>query len=642
MRKYTLKLKTPKTLTLPIPGWPKGLNTIVNAQSIDDQELAEAVNVAYTQYGVLSKRAGTSLIVTLPTNPVQGFGTFYYVNSDGSLTRYFLVIAGGVMYSIDPINLAYTTISGFTFHPTNKVTMKQAYNFLYIFDGFNTMVKWDGSAFTQYTALSDPGTLTITKNGSGTGTGSYFYVIAAFNETGETNITNEVSLTTMPTPLTTTTYLTLSWPAVSGAAGYNVYKGNYAGDEFFLTSTQSNSFIDQGQYDSGQSNVLTPPNENTTSGHTFLLAEIYKETIYGVDKDNPYRLWYSGGLQFIDSFAAGNGGGYIDYHAEEGSPITGLKAFAGLGKDYLYIFKDHKIGQGSFGSANEFIVSDVNLSIGASSNLSIIPFENDMGFWSRYGAYTLRMEQAYLNVLRVAELTAKVHDSYVAPIQPSAVGGACGIYDKNNHVIVWSLPLGAVSNNTSLAFDTIYQAFSEYRGIVATAFSTFVDTNNNEFSFGGNTAGQIFRLFNGASDLGSPIYFRAATKVYDMKQFMAYKFLIRIFFLFGNVNASNFICTLIRDGTVEVGQFAITSGQGAAGWGTDFWGEVLWGESSGTPLGVNARSVLRYFDINKNILNIQAIFEDTSASDTFEILSMALAYQQSNTPLPSSYKIQAS
>lgn len=647
MREFNLKLKQPKTLTLPIPGWPLGLNTLVNAQSINDQELAEAVNVAYTQYGVLSKRAGTQLLVTLPKSPIQGLGTFYVVNSDGSITRTFLAVAGGTLYKIDPINFSYSAVTGFTFHPSNPVSIKQWKNFIYFADGYNTLVKWDGTTFTQQTALLDPGsTLSLTKTGTGTGQTNWYYVITAYNAAGETNISNEVSSTSAPSAWNSTTYATLNWTAVSGATGYNIYRtnptiGGFPGDEFLLASVTTNSFTDQGQYDSGQSAFKAPPTQNTTAGIVFDFIEIYKDTIFGVDKNTPFRLWYSGGLIYIDNFAPEHGGGYIDYHAEEGSPITGLKAFAGLGKDYLYVFKDRKIGQASFGSQlGELLVSDVNLSIGASSNLSITPFDNDLAFWSRYGMYTLRMEQAYLNVLRVAELSAKVHNNYVEPIQSSAVGNVCGIFDKTNHVIVQSIPLGTAANSTSLAFDTIYQSFAEYRGVIATAFTRFIDVNMNEFSYGGNASGQIFKLFSGTSDLGNSIYFRAATKIFDMKQPWMYKFLQRIFFLFGNVNAQSFTCTLIQDGTIGLAEFPIGSGQGTAGWGTDFWDNFMWGTSNQNPLGVNARNLLRYFDANKNVLSMQAVFEDLSSTDTFEILSLGFMYQQSTLPLPSSYKVQ--
>lgn len=70
---------------------------------------------------------------------------------------------------------------------------------------------------------------------SGGGTfaaGTYYWVVTAINSRGETIASNEVSAT-----LTLDQQQVLNWGAVSGATGYNVYRGTASGLENVLVTT---------------------------------------------------------------------------------------------------------------------------------------------------------------------------------------------------------------------------------------------------------------------------------------------------------------------------------------------------------------------------------------------------------------------
>lgn len=639
-----MNLKRPKLRTLPLPGWLRGLNTLVNPNQIREDELAEAVNVAYAQYGVIKPRKGSSLVVNLENAPVQGFGVYNKRDGAGNITRYFCAVCNGHFYTIDPINKTKTLIAGKTFHATNPVTMIQGLNYLYIFDGLNPITKWDAVSFTAFTTLTTPLVPVLTKNGSGTGTKTYSYIITACSAAGgETVGSPAAQLASMPSPLNTATFIGITWTAVPNATQYNIYRGS-PGNETFLTAVTEAAFNDQGQADATASLLILPPTVNSTAGPVFTVAEIYHSSVIGVDNSNKSRIWFSAGLDRIDSYSPGEGGGWFDYHPEDGESVNALKVFAGLGRDYLYLFKDHKTGQMNFvattGFAGAVTVADINITVGAASSSSVVPFDNDLAFWSRYGAYTLRMEANFLSILRVSELSIKVHPTLVDPINQKYISKIAGIYNKSNHVLIWSVPLGSNTvNSTSVAFDPLYLGFAEYRGIAGVCFVNFVDANNGEFSYSGDTAGNVLLLYSGGSDNGASIYFRAATKVVDMDQAYAYKYFDRVIFIFGNVNASNFSVSLIQDGLTLLKQFSVTTPSGAAGWDTDFWGKVLFDTSAGTPVSILVRSVLRFFDIKKDLFSVQTIFEDTSTTDSFEILQMFFNWRESNKPLPSASRV---
>lgn len=631
--------KPPKLNVLPVKGWPRGLNTLVNSNQLNNDELAEAINTAFSQYGVLSKRAGSSLIVNLDTTPIQGMGVFNKRNGDGSITKFFCAVCNGKFYTIDPVNKTKSLQAGATFNTTNRVVIVQGMNNLYIFDGVSNITKWDGSTFTVFTAISAPTAPTLVKTGAGTGSTTFYYIVTAVNGSGETLGTTVVSQASMPAQLNSTTYLTFSWTAAAGATAYNVYRSTISGaNATYLSTTSAVSFVDQGQADSTQSQTILVPTENTTGGPIFTTAECYRNSIMGVEASDKSKVWFSAGGDKIDSFSPGDGGGWYRYHPETGEPVNGLKVYAGLGQDYCYFFQDHKIGQFAFGTPAP-TVKDVNLSVGASSDASIVPFENDLGMMSRYGIYTLRMEPNFVNVLRISELSVRIHNTYINPITQSAMNKVCGIYNKANHVMLYSIPSGATNNNTSIAFDPVYQGFSEYRGIAARVFCNFVDVNNNENTYIGDGSGNILQMFSGTSDNGSNIYFKASTKSFDMDAPYAYKYLKRIFFIFGNLNVSSLNLTLIRDGSILQVQKTIASPLGQTGWDVDFWDTQYWDGTSGTPIGINTKFVQKYYDISRDMFSLQSIFEDNEASSSFDILGLYILWHASNRQPPSTQKL---
>lgn len=89
------------------------------------------------------------------------------------------------------------------------------------------------------TALSAPASLSASQGvgGADLSAASYFYKVTATNSSGETTASPEASATisAIGEPID------LSWPAVSGATGYNVYRGTSAGAENLLFLSFANS-----------------------------------------------------------------------------------------------------------------------------------------------------------------------------------------------------------------------------------------------------------------------------------------------------------------------------------------------------------------------------------------------------------------
>lgn len=83
---------------------------------------------------------------------------------------------------------------------------------------------------------------TTSTTGGSLAAATYYYVVTAFNRTGEALKSNEVTRVTTGS----TSTVSLSWSAVSGAMGYRVYRSTSTGTENFLVETTATTFTDTG------------------------------------------------------------------------------------------------------------------------------------------------------------------------------------------------------------------------------------------------------------------------------------------------------------------------------------------------------------------------------------------------------------
>lgn len=112
--------------------------------------------------------------------------------------------------------------------------------------------------------------------------GTYYYVVTALNANGETVASNEKNIVT--TGATST--VTVSWSAVTGATGYNIYRSNATGTETFLISVGAVvTYTDTG---SGTPTSVLPPANNTTGtwARSGMLANCYVASLTPKAADN--------------------------------------------------------------------------------------------------------------------------------------------------------------------------------------------------------------------------------------------------------------------------------------------------------------------------------------------------------------------
>jgi hypothetical protein len=138
-----------------------------------------------------------------------------------------------------------------------------------------------------------PATSTTGGNGSLNATTTYYYKVTAVNANGETVGSSEQSVTTGAGATNTNT---INWTAVSGATGYNIYRGTASGQEVFRLNSSaltgaSTSITDgtAGTTTGGNAGYATPPLVNTTgvklgiSQPTTLVPSAASDLAFAVD-----------------------------------------------------------------------------------------------------------------------------------------------------------------------------------------------------------------------------------------------------------------------------------------------------------------------------------------------------------------------
>jgi hypothetical protein len=127
----------------------------------------------------------------------------------------------GVYFAEDYVELACSTASSTIRYTTNGSTPT-------------------GSS-TVYSGVSSPTIASVTNTGAGSLTQQPFYKVTATNAAGESLPSVEVA-----GPTNSSYQATISWGAIAGATGYNVYRSYSSGTEQFVASTASTSYVDTG------------------------------------------------------------------------------------------------------------------------------------------------------------------------------------------------------------------------------------------------------------------------------------------------------------------------------------------------------------------------------------------------------------
>jgi hypothetical protein len=521
MIRYNFPKPNKKLLSIEGKNYIKGLNTLVSATQIRNDELSEAIDIQLIEDGkVQVPRDGQSYFGNSNGSKVTGIFPFY--KSDG--TRQLLRTCGTKLQVYNSTTGDFDDVTGKDFTTTLNTEAIMAYDKLYLCNGIDNLCYYDGTNVVTWTGISAPTSPTCTRTGGGTGSFTFSYKITAVTAIGETEPTAAATATLNQATLSPTVYMTVGWTASTSAIGYNIY-GRKDGSWYFLKYVEgqaTNSYVDTGVDTPYE--ILIPPLANYTAGVKGKYIQVYKESLFVFgDPAYPSRLYYSGGGDKINDFSAANGGGFIDISNNDGQYGTGMIPF----KNSLVVFKDNSIYQFSFTTSGAPSVTQITAAVGAKSSRSIVLVENDIFFASNNGVYTIGNESGFaIDVLRTNELSARVRSIFQS-MAPSRTGNVAAIYAKTanlNLVIFAYTPAGGTYNSKALIYDRERIAWYEWTNIQANCWTNFIGSDGvQHILYGDDNSGYVKEILSGSSDFGTAISGKVKLKSFSYDSLTTYK-----------------------------------------------------------------------------------------------------------------------
>ena len=377
----------------------KGYISTLADSRIPQDALADTLNISLEQDGLPRPRPSLIRYGEQPLGTVIGVGTFTkIVSGEPEHWEIAMQVIGGIgKIHVRKDGDTWTAVAGVgnSYNSSAWTTFTQSNNRVYVSNGVNNMSYYDINAgtITSYTALSTPSAPTVTQTGL-TGTNyTQRYKISANNAAGESAASTAGTVQTLKLRDAwngTGEYVDVSWSSVVGAVSYNVYWGDAAGHEYYLTTVTGTTFRDDSSIAANTFRLY--PQADSTTGPKLKYLYNKNAQLFGVDDvNNRSYLWYSGtGLNSGD-FSPFNGGGFvaIDYGGDtvpvavrafrdgKGTPaLTVLtKGAAGKGKLFHVTFNETTYGDTLIVYPE---VYEANGQSGTTSPLAVVEANNNL------------------------------------------------------------------------------------------------------------------------------------------------------------------------------------------------------------------------------------------------------------------------
>ncbi len=640
------RLRSKKPSRLQIDEFGGGVNVNFSETRLKKNEAKEATNLMLIEDGIWDKRWGTKTKITMGAN-IDGF--FEYVKSDGTTEE--IILAGGTIYKSTDLATT-TTLTGATYTAGKQCYGIQIGSNLYIGNGTDALIKYDGSTLSQYTALANPGTVTPTRGaGLSAGSYSYYYKVTAINSVGETAPSAEATITVNKDRnlwSAATEYIQLDWTVVTNATKYIIYYADTSGYEVKLAEVTANTYQDKGT--AIPNPYIEPPTANSTGGPKLSQMWLSGNRLWGVDPNNPYRAWFSGAGVYLGNFATGYGGGWVE--VEKGGRSSAVGGIDFQGKTHLICKTPEGKGavwqitldsQTISGTSTSYIVpipTKIIGQVGGEAPRGIILVENDAWFPNKNGVQILGNEPGVLNVLRTKEVSTKLRP-YFRALDAGSISKICAYYYDAKVFI--SVPTSSGDPNKTVVFDWERTAWIKDWSVGFTQFGEFTDTNKTTH-FLGSSGTKLKELSSAyADDDGVAFAWKYLSPRIpvsdDWTQFGKIK---RGYVRLRNTQGSiNFTFS----GTGKTKSFrtlatgTVTQGVSDTGMGWDQVGNFLVGSTNGKPTVFADESLIRYLTVNKLLRDMQWQVSGSAALDRAVITGLMAKGFLLAAGEPSSWKL---
>ena len=400
--------------------------------------------------------------------------------------------------------------------------------------------------------------------------------------------------------------------------------------------------VDAGSQLSGT--TLTRPTTTIKGGYGIYYAD--KQIVSGVP-EHPNRLYISSPVDVADftntnptgvgeysvynasthpaaTTFAGSDANYLDVARDDGDRITGLAKYT----DKLIIFKERAIYSLQFDTNGLPIVSLVTSAIGCVSHWSIDQVDNDLLFLSRNGYYVFGTQPQYFDQLRTNELSIRVRP-FIKAIKSDNLNRAAAIWYDNTYYC--SAPVGnSNTNNRVFTYHRQYTAWLQSNAIAANAFTTFIDSGNNEgLYYADDTQAQVWKQTSGYTDDGEGIDMFWESKAYDLGKFDEVKRFIDFTLLFRQLRGSVKV-TITIDGNRITKNYTIPGTSFSGGMGRGRLGRTLLGgksERAKSASNVVTSNIPIRLNVGENGRTIKVRVQNSTAGESFVLLGYNIGYR---------------
>lgn len=461
----------PAQIILTQDKFDRGVISLIDQSKLPRNALKEATNIFLAEDGAPTLRPGLDWYGTAPSAFAID-GADFYVTATGAI--HLIVVANGSVYTSTNDGLTWALCTGGTFTVGKKVQMVQAADYLYMYNGWDNIIRYDGSTTLQtYTALSAPSGISLTKTGLGGTTYTYRYRVAAVNDIGYTQASTALTIQTDRTRDTfdASNKTTFTWGAVVGAVRYDIYVGQIAGEEVYLDSVEGQAtvtYVDDGRAIEQITSVA--PDTNTTQGPRVGDLSLVGTRLYGTkDRDYPARVWISAAGRYIGKFSSAYDATYIDLpDGRQFKPNKTEDYRDGKGTPLATVWCDSVDGRGCIwqGTLESFTVGDVTFPVpnfyklpgsrGTSAPGSVVNVLNDYMYYNTQAFYNLGSRAQYLNLLSTDESSANIRPDVKNITQSASDKIASHFQDAK---VYFSVPYQSDVNNATIIFDTERKAW---------------------------------------------------------------------------------------------------------------------------------------------------------------------------------------
>lgn len=625
----------PKYLTL--ANFKRGVISLIDKSRLPKDALETGENVFLVEDGQPAPRPGIDWYGVASPNGLAIDGFDYY---DTSGTIHLVMAAGGTIYRSLDNGSTWTACTGVTYTVGNVVEMNQYNSFLYITNGLNRPILYDGTTvLTQYSTLATPAAPTIVETGL-TGTGNdYYYKCARVNAIGfsaASPASAVVQSTLARESWSATNYATLTVPAlVAGQVRTDIYVSTDNINFYYLGSTPNTTYIDDGTAIIIASTEA--PVASTAQGPRVKELINVGSRMYGTrDTDNPYRIWFTSGTLPLGAFSSAFDGGYLDWgRGGKYRPIHVEDYRDGKGTPLATIWCNSADGQGCIiqMSLDLLTIGDVTVTVPSAYKLpgsrgtpapgSVINVLNDYFFYNSQAIYNLGARAQFLNLLSTDEASANIRPT-VKQITSTAESKVASAYFDAK--VYFSVPRGSSTNNYTMIFDTERKAWlpsAFTRGF--SKFLRYTDTFGVQkllcLKPGDTRLSEISSGIQG--DYGEAFTTSVTTGLYSTMQNRAeFQFVEQAEIELSNPQgtiAVELLGTERSQGFTSNKTATIAPGGTRYGWDSFHWDTTLWDDTTLVEDPYSQSSVWKYFTVQKELRSVQWRIT-TNALDSYYIL----------------------